>query len=50
MLRVLLPLVAPQWLVATLWAAAIAWSAAFALYLVVFGPWLMQTRLDGKDG
>jgi uncharacterized protein involved in response to NO len=49
-LRVLLPLVAPQWLVDTLWVAAIAWSAAFALYLVQFGPWLMQTRLDGKDG
>ena len=49
-LRVLLPLLAPQWLVASLWAAAIAWSLAFALYLVVYTPWLTRTRLDGKDG
>lgn len=49
-LRVLLPLVAPQWLVASLWAAAIAWSLAFGLYLVLYTPWLMRTRLDGKDG
>ena len=49
-LRVLLPIVAPQWLAAALWGAALAWSAAFALYLILFGPWLMQTRLDGKDG
>ena len=49
-LRVLLPLFAPQWFVVSLWAAAVAWSLAFALYLVVYAPWLMRTRLDGKDG
>ncbi len=48
--RVLLPAVAPQWLVASLWVAAIAWSVAFLLYLVVYTPWLMRTRFDGKDG
>ncbi|MBE2242825.1 MAG: NnrS family protein [Burkholderiaceae bacterium] len=48
--RVLLPIVAPQWLVQSLWLAAVAWSLAFLLYLVVYGPWLMRTRLDGKDG
>lgn len=30
--------------------ATTAWSLAFALYLWVFTPWLMATRLDGKDG
>ena len=50
MLRVLLPIVAPQWLVMSLWAAAVAWSLAFALYLSLYTPWLMRTRLDGKDG
>ncbi|WP_180126789.1 NnrS family protein [Rhodoferax sp. BLA1] len=30
--------------------AATAWSLAFGLYLWVFTPWLMATRLDGKDG
>lgn len=48
--RVLLPLLAPQHLVIWLVAAAIAWGLAFALYLVVFAPWLVATRLDGKDG
>ena len=49
-LRVLLPIVAPQWFVQSLFAAALAWSAAFFIYLVIFAPWLMSTRLDGKDG
>ena len=49
-LRVLLPIVAPQWLVLSLLGAALAWSAGFALYLAVFTPWLVSTRLDGKDG
>ena len=48
--RVLLPLLAPQLRVAALVLAAVAWSAAFGLYLFVFAPWLVTTRLDGKDG
>jgi uncharacterized protein involved in response to NO len=48
--RVLLPLLAPQQLVVWLVAAATAWGIAFALYLAVFSPWLVTTRLDGKDG
>ena len=49
-LRVLVPLAAPQWLVHALVCAALAWTAAFAIYLFVYGPWLVKTRLDGKDG
>lgn len=49
-LRVLLPLVAPQWMVAGIVAAALAWSGAFAIYLWIYTPWLMATRVDGKDG
>jgi uncharacterized protein involved in response to NO len=48
--RVLLPLLAPQHLVIWLVAAATAWGFAFALYLMVFSPWLVTARLDGKDG
>jgi uncharacterized protein involved in response to NO len=48
--RVLLPWVAPQLTVVALVVAALAWSLAFSIYAVVFGPWLMQTRVDGKDG
>jgi uncharacterized protein involved in response to NO len=49
-LRVAMPLLLPQQ--QTLWwvVAAMAWSAAFGLYLIVFTPWLLTTRLDGKDG
>jgi len=49
-LRVLLPLLAPSLYVPALVAAATAWSAAFVIYLWIFTPWLMSTRLDGKDG
>jgi uncharacterized protein involved in response to NO len=48
--RVLLPLVAPAHLVSGLVVAAAAWATAFALYLWVFTPWLLRSRLDGKDG
>ncbi len=49
-LRVLLPLLAPGWLAVWLTAAAAAWSAAFLIYLWIYTPWLLRTRLDGKDG
>ncbi len=48
--RVLLPLLAPQQLEIWLIGAATAWSLACALYLFVFAPWLVASRLDGKDG
>ena len=50
LLRVLLPLIAPGLYVQALVAAAVAWSLAFLIYLWTFTPWLMRTRLDGKDG
>jgi uncharacterized protein involved in response to NO len=49
-LRVLLPLISPGLLGVSLIAAAVVWSAAFLIYLWQFTPWLMSTRLDGKDG
>ena len=49
-LRVAMPLVLPQHHALLLIVAAMAWSAAFGLYLMVFTPWLLTTRLDGKDG
>jgi uncharacterized protein involved in response to NO len=56
LLRSLVPLVGTtSWLSAvpydvTLIAAAAAWSIAFGIYLWMFTPWLLTTRLDGKDG
>ena len=48
--RVLLPLAMPAWLPMALVVSAAAWSLAFAIYLFIYTPWLLQTRLDGKDG
>lgn len=48
--RVLLPLVVPAHTADGLMVAAAAWAAAFALYLWIFAPWLLSSRLDGKDG
>jgi len=50
LVRVVMPLVAPQQLFLWLITAAFAWAAAFGIYLFVFAPWLLSTRLDGKDG
>lgn len=48
-LRVLVAMI-PQAYAGALMAAAIAWTAAFAIYLIVYTPWLTRTRVDGKDG
>jgi uncharacterized protein involved in response to NO len=49
-LRVFMPMAMPQWLGPALILSAAAWCAAFAIYLVVYGPWLVSVRLDGRDG
>jgi uncharacterized protein involved in response to NO len=49
-LRVLVPLWLPGFYAAALVLAATAWGVAFLIYLWVFTPWLVRTRLDGKDG
>ncbi len=49
-LRVLVPLASAQWYVTSVVLAAAAWSVAFGIYLVVFTPWLVRSRIDGKDG
>lgn len=50
LVRVLLPIWMPQQTTAWWALAAAAWALAFALYLWVFMPWLLSSRLDGKDG
>ena len=50
LLRVLVPVATPQWYATALVVAALAWALAFAIYLVMYTPWLLQTRADGKDG
>lgn len=41
---------APGWFEPAVCSAGVAWIVAFALYLWRFTPWLLATRLDGKDG
>lgn len=48
--RVVLPWLTPAHPANGLVLAASAWAIAFALYLWVFTPWLLSSRLDGKDG
>ncbi len=50
LVRVFFPVFLPQWYGPGLIVAAAAWSVAFGIYLVMFTPWLLQTRADGKDG
>ena len=50
LLRIGIPLVAPAFTTAALVLAGAAWGLAFLLFVWRFFPWLMQTRLDGKDG
>ncbi len=50
LLRVAVPLLAPQLLAASVIVAALVWSLAFGLYLARYTPWLMRPRIDGKDG
>lgn len=49
-LHMLVPAVQPAWYAYALEGAACLWAIAFAIYLVIYTPWLMRTRLDGKDG
>lgn len=48
--RVLLPLLVPQWTVLLVTTSAALWSAAFGLYAVRYWPVLTRARLDGKPG
>ncbi len=48
--RVVWPLVIPQQMTLALMVSAMAWALAFLIYGITYGPWLVQTRKDGKDG
>ncbi|APA68653.1 NnrS family protein [Janthinobacterium sp. 1_2014MBL_MicDiv] len=34
----------------SLWAAGLCWSLAFALYVLVYAPYLWRARVDGREG
>lgn len=39
-----------QWRDAALAGSGVFWTGAFALYLVVYTPYLLKPRIDGKEG
>ncbi|HNQ03644.1 MAG TPA: NnrS family protein [Thiobacillaceae bacterium] len=49
-LRVLVPAVQPDWYARAMDVASVLWALAFLIFLVIYTPWLMRTRLDGQDG
>jgi uncharacterized protein involved in response to NO len=48
--RVAAGLVPPHWRNGALLASGACWSVAFALFLVVYAPYLWRARIDGKEG
>jgi uncharacterized protein involved in response to NO len=48
--RVGLPLLAPELTLAAIQSSAVLWSAGFGLYAVSYWPVLTRARLDGKTG
>jgi len=48
--RVFVPLAAPQWYLMAVAASGLLWSAAFASFTVAFWPVLTRPRLDGREG
>jgi uncharacterized protein involved in response to NO len=48
--RVLMPMVAPQWLLEAVMVSGLLWSAGFAVYAVRYWKVLTRPRLDGKPG
>ena len=48
--RVLLPLLVPEFY--RLWTSlsSLLFISGFAIYLAVFGPWLLAPRVDGRPG
>ncbi len=48
--RVAAGMAPPEWRNGLLVTAGVCWSLAFALFLLVYAPYLWRPRLDGKEG
>lgn len=49
-IRAVVPALVPAFYPRALEISATFWAVAFAIYLVIYTPWLTRSRLDGKDG
>ncbi|MES3020631.1 MAG: NnrS family protein [Pseudomonadota bacterium] len=50
LLRVLAGFAPPAWRNAALLLSGLCWSLSFAIFIVVYGPYLLRERIDGKEG
>ena len=50
LLRVLIPLLLPNWYADIIYASSLLWLTAFALFAFVYAPILTTARIDGKEG
>jgi uncharacterized protein involved in response to NO len=50
LVRVAAGMAPPQWRASALSIAGACWSLAFALFLLVYAPYLWRPRVDGKEG
>ena len=49
-IRVLLPIVFPQWYNFLMYASTVSWLTAFSLFMFVYAPILNSSRIDGLEG
>jgi uncharacterized protein involved in response to NO len=50
LVRILVPLAVPEWLLPSVQLSAALWSAGFGLYFLAYWPVLTRPRLDGLPG
>ncbi|NOZ53604.1 MAG: NnrS family protein [Gammaproteobacteria bacterium] len=50
LIRVLMPIVAHGYYTIWIGVSQILWVASFTLFIIIFSPMLMQSRVDGRDG
>jgi uncharacterized protein involved in response to NO len=50
LLRVLLPLVLPDWYTLLIYGSTLSWLAAFSLFMFVYAPILTSPRIDAQEG
>ncbi|MBL1259563.1 MAG: NnrS family protein [Thiotrichaceae bacterium] len=49
-IRVMMPMLLPEWHALWIGSAQVLWSAAFALFIAVYAPYLIRPRIDGRLG
>ncbi len=48
--RVVFPLFSMELYLYWIWISQVLWMIAFVIFVIVYGPMLLSTRIDGRDG